>query len=371
MNEEYKKFLDERLKILRYIFPDKTIEWINDNISYHYFNNQNILNDYKLKKIVAGLNKNLDEKDILWLLLWIEYSYIPANVIVNFFPNIIMASSKLEKRDLVKYYIMQQKNNIFVSFRGTKTLWETINSLKFYRVKFDLLNEKEKNNFFNWRDSFIKVNSFNSSRIPLIEDSDIEIHKGFLDEANLIYSDVVENIAQIINPNCKKTQVILCGHSLGGVLANIIGIYLAFFLRKAVDENRFSISIVTANTPPMGNKNFNLLIPYLKIRNYVRLYNYQDFVPYYGYYGTWIESKKFRHLDFMLKNGIEGSGNIEDRNIVENIGKTKVFVKDYGKNLDLFIQKINLEKGGEVDINKKYLYHDFFNVIKRNKILFI
>jgi len=369
MSESYKIFLENRKNVLHKIFTKKSLLWIDENISYHYFNRINIINEHKFKNVIGALNKSLSDKEILWLMYIIEYSYIPVEVIIDFFPNVITPSISMEKRDLVKYYIFQQNNNIFVSFRGTKTLWETINSLKFYRVNFDLFTISEKKEFINWRNDIIKTNSFEPTRTPLLDDLDIEIHKGFLDEANLIYKDVVEKISQIINPTCKKTNIVLCGHSLGGVLASIVGIYLAYYLKKAVELDKFVINIVTANTPPCGNKNFNLLIPYLKIRNYVRIYNYQDFVPYYGYFGSWIESKKFRHIDFMLKEGIEGEINKEGRIIKQKIGKTKIDVRDYGKNLDIFLKKINLDK--ESLINLKYIYHDFFSIIKKNKVLFI
>ena len=370
--ESYEKFKEERKKLLKNIFKGKSQNWIDSNISYHYFKKLNILNDIRFKKIIESLHTKLDEKIVLWLLYLIEYSYVPQSIITNYFPKVITPSKDLELRGLVKYYIFQVKNNIFISFRGTKTLWETISALKFYRVKFNILSPEDNIDFFSWRDNTIDNKKiFNSDRIPLSNDNDIEIHKGFLDEANHIYTDVVEKVSAILDPSCHKSHIVLCGHSLGGVMANIIGIYLAYYLKKAVNKDRLSLSIVTANTPPIGNKNFNLLIPYLKIRNYVRFYNYQDFIPYYGYYGSWIESKKFRHLDFMLKNGIDSVDNVEGRFLDKKINKTKIWVKDYGKNLDFFLKKIQMGKDDHTTLNKKYIYHDFFSVIKKNKLLFI
>jgi len=364
----YNEFLDERKNILKSIFKGKSQHWIEQNISYHYFKKLYILNDERLKKIIEGLSNKIHEKNILRLLFLMEYSYIPIPVITDFFPNVVLPSISLEQRGLVKYYIFQQKNNIFISFRGTKTLWETINALKFYRVKFNLLPSSDKKDFFKWRDNIINDKNFNKLKTPLITDNDIEIHKGFLDEANLIYNDVVEKVSLMLNPSCKNSNIVLCGHSLGGVLATIVGLYLSYYLKKAVDKNRLKISLITANMPPIGNKNFNLLIPYLKIQNYIRIYNYQDFIPHYGYFGTWIESKKFRHLDFMIRNGVNGEEDMEGRSINTKICDTKIWVKDYGKNLDEFlINKIQIKS----NINKKYIFHDFFSVIKKNKILFV
>lgn len=370
--EKYDKFLDDRRKTLKSIFKGKSLSWIDHHISYHYFKKINILNDIRFKKMAETLSGKLKEKEILWLMFLIEYSYVPNDVIKDFFPKVILPSKDLEQRGFVKYYIFQEKNNIFITFRGTKTLWETINTLKYYRVKFNLLTPEDHIDFFSWRDNIIEdKKNFNSNRTPLIEDNDIEIHKGFLDEANLIYNDVVEKVSNILNPSCKNSHIILCGHSLGGVLANIIGIYLSYYLKKAVEKNKLLVSIITANTPPIGNKNLNLLIPYLKIKNYVRMYNYQDFIPHYGYYGTWIESKKFRHLDFMLKNGFDSVENIEGRFLEKKIGKTRIWIKDYGKNLDLFLKRMQVSDENFHLINRKYIYHDFFSIVKKNKLLFV
>lgn len=369
--ETYENFINDRKNILKSIFNGKSVEWIENNINYQYFNKSNILTPYKFKGILNILNeKKINDKEISWILFLIEYAYIPIPIIKNYFDNVILTSDNLEQRGLVKYYIFKQFNNIYITFRGTKTLWETINTLKFYRVKFNLLETDDKKDFIDWRNKLIKNNKFNSSRIPLKDDDEIEIHKGFLDEANLIYGDVIEKISLALEPSCKKTHIFLCGHSLGGVLANIIGIYIGHYLKQAVRQNRLEISIATANTPPIGNKNFNLLIPYLQIRNYIRIYNYQDFIPYYGYYGTWIEGKKFRHLDFILKNGVDGSENSEGRFLEDSIGNTKVWVKDYGKNLDIFLKKIQLEKE-TVKLNTKYIFHDFFCINNKNKAIFI
>ena len=363
--ETHKKFVNERKKILKKILKGKSLSWIDTNVSYDFLNKKNILTPYKLGLIAKSLNNEITDKELTWLLYFIGYSYVPTKIITKYYPNVLIPSDSLDGRDLVKYFILKEGNNIFVTFRGTKTLWETISTLKYYRVKFGLLDDKK--DFITWRNNLIDTNEFNNTRTPLIDDNDIEIHKGFLDEANLIYKEVVQQIAEIIDPTCKNTHVILCGHSLGGVLANIIGIYLSYYLRLAVKKEKLSVSIVTANMPPIGNKNFNLLIPYLSVKNYVRVYNYQDFVPYYGYYGSWIDSKKFRHLDFILKSDIDD--NKEGRFVEGKIGNTKMYVKDLGKNLDDFLRKMHLGESSSFD--KKYIYHDFFRVIKKNKTLFI
>lgn len=364
-------FINNRKKLLKEIFPDQSMQWINSNITYDISENENILKNPFFNNTIKVLKniKNITDKEILKLCLFISYSYITVPVIESIMPEYIIPLSNIDKNGYVKYYIkfLPETNSLFVTFRGTKTFWEVINGLKFYRVSFDLI--KEKDEFFRWRNSFIKKKEFDSTRIPLPNDKEIEIHKGFLDEANSIYEDFITTISPLLNP-AKKINIILTGHSLGGVLATIIAIYLGYFLKKAVDKDRVDISIITMNTPPCGNKNFNLQIPYLKIKNFMRFYNYQDFIPYYGYYGTWIESKKFRHLDFMLKSGIYEENDLKGKSIYNTLDKTKILVKDYGKNLDNYLNE-NIDVNEQKKINKKYLYHDFIKISKKEKLLFI
>ena len=37
-------------------------------------------------------------------------------------------------------------------------------------------------------------------------------------------------------------------------------IYLSYFLKKAIKLGKIEISLVSTNSPPIGNKNFNLLL---------------------------------------------------------------------------------------------------------------
>ena len=246
-------------------------------------------------------------------------------------------------------------NKIFVSFRGTKTFFEALSGIKFYRVPFPIFHPKQKKEFFRWRNKIIKGKEFNQYKTPLEDDLDIELHKGFLDEAIILYNDLAENLERVIEDN-KPIELILCGHSLGGVLAHIIGIYLGFYMQDVIKSKKLSIHIITANAPPIGNKNFNLLVPYVGIKNFWRFYNFQDFVPHYGYLGTWIESKKFRHLDFMLKEGVADSYNSIGQKILSKIENTTILVNDFGVHLKDFMDKIP----ASVKCNKKYIYHDLF-----------
>ena len=362
------QYLENRKKLLKDAFKGKSIQWINANIIYNFFEKSLLLSEKDFTHISKFIkNTNIAcPKTFIQLLTWIDYSYTSPLLMKQYYPKIISPTQQAEKRDLVKYYIHQQKNDIFVTFRGTKTFWEGVSGIKFYRVPFFLLNKNETTNFFKWRNMKIKGREFNGMRVPMLEDKEIEVHKGFLDEAQLIYADCVRNIRLVINPR-QKTHIYLCGHSLGGVLAQIVGIYLAYYLQESVKKGNINIHIVSANSPPIGNKNFNLLMPYLNIKSFIRFYNYQDFIPYYGYLGSWIENKKFRHFDYMLETGISGEENTEGRMVKTKVNGMQVFVKDFGKHLAEFLNPLEKEK--DVKLSLKYIYHDFFAINK--KVLFI
>ena len=343
---KYSDFLQETKYILLKIFKGKSINWINKRILYDLIKKNN------LKNIFHYFNKSSDTI-LSSIIYFISYSYIPSQILIKYYPNFIYPSKKYECNNLFKYLIFYNENNIIISFRGTKTWMEILNNFKFYRTKYNIFNDKQLKDFFKWRNNLNKLDHLDSFRVPLKKDKDIEIHKGFMNEVNSIYYDFINKISDKINAN---TNIILCGHSLGGVLATLVGIQLA------KDFSNRNISIITFNMPPIGNKNFNLIIPYLKIKNFVRLYNYQDFIPFYGYFGSWIDSKRFRHFDYMLKGGIIGEENKDGRFIQTKIDSTSIFVKDYG----IYLNEIIDDK-----YNMKLVYHNCLKLSSNKKIIYV
>ena len=354
---------ETRINFLRSIFDGKGDKWINDNII-----DQSKLTTNDFKQILNAIhsNKYPNISEYYKIFFWIAYSYLTIPNVKNYIPNIILPINSTSS-GLAKYYMYHMApNKFFVSFRGTKTFFEALSGIKFYRVPFPMFHPKQKKEFIEWRNKIIKGKQFNQYKTPMSDDLDIELHKGFLDEAIGIYNDLAENLEKVIDDK-KPMEIILCGHSLGGVLAHIIGIYLGFYMQDLIIAKRLSIHIITANAPPIGNKNFNLLVPYVGIKNFWRFYNFQDFVPHYGYLGTWIESKKFRHLDFMLKDGIANSYNSIGQKIRTKVENTIVHVNDFGVNLKIFLDKIP----SSVKLNNKYIFHDLFVLDKNNKSVFI
>ena len=352
-----------KINFLKSIFDGKDEKWINDNIIY-----QTKLTQNDFKKILNAIhsNKYPNLSEYYKIFFWITYSYLTIPNVKHYIQNIILPI-KSSSSDLAKYYLYHMKpNKFFVSFRGTKTFFEALSGIKFYRVNFPLFQSKQKKEFIEWRNKIIKGKKFNPYKIPMKDDLDIELHKGFLDEAIYLYNDLAENLEKLIEDK-KPIELVLSGHSLGGVLAHIIGIYLGFYMQDIIKAKRLSIHIISANAPPIGNKNFNLLVPYVGIKNFWRFYNFQDFVPHYGYLGTWIESKRFRHLDFMLKEGVADSYNSIGQKILTKIENTTVLVNDFGIHLKEFLNNIP----DTIKLNKKYIFHDLFVLDSKKKSVFI
>ena len=343
----YKDYLTLRKDNLENLFK-KNIKWINENIYYDnlktFKSEKNYLKNFNSKH-------NLSDKIKKELISLSDIPYIPYQDIKRVYSNVLFPMSVINE-NLVKYVIFEENDTLTVIFRGTKTWGEMISNIKFYRVPFEGLDENDKKKFFNWRDKFINHSLLDKKRIPLKKNKNIEIHKGFQDEAFSVIFDIFNHL----NPNIKNINLI--GHSLGGV----IGTISAIMLKK--NYPKLTVNLVTIASPPVGSKNFNLLMIYYGVNSITRIFNYQDFIPHYGYYGSWIESKKFRHLDFMLIDGYHPEEEYHHYAKIFQLGKTKLRIYDLGKKMEKWL-------GDETqDMNMKYIVHDVYKV-DNSKAIFV
>lgn len=342
----YKDYLDLRKQKLLDFFK-KDIRWINSNIKY-----DNLRSFKGAKKHLKHLDskKHLPNEIQRELISLSDIPYIPNIDIKRAYQNVLFPMGTITDKNLVKYVIFEEGDVMTVIFRGTKTWTEVLSNIKFYRVPFQGLDEKDEKKFFMWRDKFLKHSLLNKKRVPLKKNHNIEIHKGFQDEAFPIIFDLFNHI----NSNVKNINLI--GHSLGGV----IGTISAIMLKK--NFPKINVNLVTVASPPVGSKNFNLLMVYYGVNSVTRLFNYQDFIPHYGYYGSWIESKKFRHLDFMLNEGFIPEREEKLNNKIFQLNKTKLRIYDLGENLEKWL------KDNSEEMNMKYIVHDVFKVGKEKAI---
>ena len=214
--------LDNKINFLMNIFEGKSDKWIKENINY-----QAKLNQKDFMQILNALHSNRypNISEYYKIFYWIDYSYLSIPKIRNKLPNIILPiNEKLSVSGFVKYYIHKMsKNKIFISFRGTKTLLEAISGIKFYRVPFPMFQPKQKKEFIEWRNKIMKDKIFNPYKIPLDDDIDIELHKGFLDESVSIYNDLVENLELLIeDKNSFEIILVLISSILKAVFCSTI-----------------------------------------------------------------------------------------------------------------------------------------------------
>ena len=100
------------------------------------------------------------------------------------------------------------------------------------------------------------------------------LHSGFMKQA-LALIDFVKQRVIHTNPS----RVFLCGYSLGGAVAVIVGAWLAQSF-----PSRF-FHTVTFGSPCMGDKRFQKHCSYLTNLDSIRFQNQYDIVPYFPFFG--------------------------------------------------------------------------------------
>ena len=259
-----------------------------------------------------------------------------------------------------KYYILynKQKNNIIITFRGTSYLSNALLGLEYYRTDFDFISEQEKKKFIMWRNKKIYKNRyFDQKTVPLKEDVDIEIHKGYYQESMEMLNFVMNDLLELIGN--QDTHIVFVGHSMG-IIGNIVS--LLFKIRlcqyKLLNNKLDKIKLynITINSPTIGNKNYNLLKFYYGINKTIQFFNDQDKLIKYGYYRTIFDEKKIRHTEYMLK----GNYAIVDKNLYINL--------DYGDYIEKIFEK--LKKYDKIN-NELLFFHSLFKIRGHKKLLFI
>jgi len=328
---------------------------INKNIDYNY--NINI-NDTFINNLFNNIYNNEYNKIFKKSIKLCSISYFKKNDILNIikWKNIIY-SNDLEK---AKYYIIYNKshNKIILIFRGTQYIGNIFKGLKYYRHNYDFLTEIEKKDFINWRNKTVYKNIFfDKKKLPLKDDIDIEIHKGFYEESLFLLNNVINDLLLIIKN--KDTEIIFMGHSMG-IISNIISLLIKIRLnRYSLLSNIFNnikFYNITINAPTIGNKNYNLLQFYYGINKIYQFCNNQDEFVKYGYEKTFFGNKKIRHTRYMLKN-----------NDI-TINNSYYIMLDYGKYIEKIYEK--LEKNKKIK-NKIIFFHSYFKLPGIKKLIFL
>jgi hypothetical protein len=135
------------------------------------------------------------------------------------------------------------RNMIVVSFRGSKTLSNWINDMRFAHVD-----------------------------TPFPECTGCFLHKGFIRSYDSIAVPLFVAVGQL-RSQYNTSKLMVTGHSLGGALAQLAALDLIIHDQFAV----FSAALYTFGSPRIGNNNFQL---YLQSKTFGwRVVNQRDLVP--------------------------------------------------------------------------------------------
>jgi hypothetical protein len=350
MDNIYKTRLKKTENIFKNLDVDKYVDF---NILSNNKWNNSFINNY-VKNIYNDDYDNILEKSTILCSL----SYFTKDDLKKILKNLnVICSNDFDKS---KYYIIHNKeqNNIIVVFRGTNYLSNAIHGLKYYRTNFDFISDEDKIEFIKWRNKNIYKNKyFNNLKIPLKDDIDIEIHKGYYDLSIEILYPLMNDLFNIIKN--QKTNIVFLGHSMG-IISNIISLLFKIKLSKYEllnnKINNIKIFNITLNSPTIGNKNYNLLKFYYGIDKTIQFYNNQDKFINYGYDKTLYDEKKIRHTGYMLKG------------IYAEINKKSYINLNYGRYLNKIYKKL---KEDNHIINDILFFHSLFKIPNKKKMLYI
>ncbi|KAG7441496.1 alpha/beta-hydrolase [Guyanagaster necrorhizus] len=101
--------------------------------------------------------------------------------------------------------------------------------------------------------------------------SEVYVHAGFRDAQASTAREILTEVQSLIESKGTSNLVVV-GHSLGGALAELDGLFFALNIPSA------SIKVMTYGTPRVGNLAFAELID-SKVPNFKRIDNKRDFIP--------------------------------------------------------------------------------------------
>lgn len=161
--------------------------------------------------------------------------------------------------DTADYYIAQTPREVVIAFKGSTSGRDFGFSLD---QTLDTMN-----------DSFIFANYFNDngSKCHEIYDDGIYYFRGFLQS---IAKQQLDQISRLVTDRDTSRDVIVTGHSLGGVKAMIT----AFYLKKF---HKVNPRVFTYSQPIMGSIKFNdYIAECIGVENITRVISESDFVPF-------------------------------------------------------------------------------------------
>ncbi len=173
---------------------------------------------------------------------------------------------------------------IIVAFRGTEIG-------EFADIKADLDTSLEpyfypnRNKYYGLLDDY---------EVKKTEGQHGLVHQGFKEALDLIWAVVYKQVRECIAEDVKKQRyrpIWICGHSLGGALANLA---TARFYEHDIDEVG---GTYTFGQPRVGNKEFAQWFNFISATRYFRVVNNNDVVARVPFYKGYEHVGKFCYFD--------------------------------------------------------------------------
>ncbi len=164
----------------------------------------------------------------------------------------MFVESSICKED-TQAYIVQCKDDMYITFRGTSSIKDALTNIEL-------------------------------TRVPLPNYPNAQVHKGFLEQYKAIENSLFDAISNAQrNPDGAIKQIHITGHSLGGALAQLAAFHIS---------NRFidaQITCTTFGSPRVGNHTFAKLLQNA-VHDQIRVTHEKDPVPNMPFFLWWVHA---------------------------------------------------------------------------------
>lgn len=205
-------------------------------------------------------------------------------------------------------------------------------------------NQKNKNTFHltfigsNSKKDWIADFNFIPIKIKNLKNRNYKIHQGIYLQFLSVYDHVKSKLQKFLN-NKDKIELVISGHSLGGGLAIIAGIYLYGYLIKYKNIENVEIKIITIGAPRVLNKELSEWFNKNLSKNTIRIVNHFDSIPQLPLQGNVFEYMHVEGMVVYFKNNCLLNSIPKNRTIIDRIKSLYANFKTHG--IDSYVNELN------------------------------
>lgn len=182
-------------------------------------------------------------------------------------------------------FTIADENKIIVAFRGTEVA-------EFADIKTDIDTSLQPYFYPNRNKYYALIDDYENKKTEARRGL---IHQGFKESLDLIWTIVYRQVLECIEEDKQVTKkyrpIWVCGHSLGGALANLA---TSRFWEHDVDEIN---GTYTFGQPRVGNKEFADWFNHLAKYRYFRVVNNNDIVARVPFFKGYAHVGEFKYFD--------------------------------------------------------------------------